>query len=540
MDDFSFLPRKDILDLLDKRVRDFKDGYRQNIALLGDGLIGKTTLLKQFLDRFQDDKIISVYVDIAPFEFALFVKRFINSLLYHFLKNQQLISSREEFQLLLKMAKERLPQTGCLLEQIALRCDREKPETIFKELFTALDVFAQETQKQCVIIFDEFHHLKKIGAKNICQELGKRIMYQKNTLFIFSSSSCHEAKEILVNDLSLLFGNFETIELQAFSAATSLLLIQQVLADIFVPKEYTDFLIHFTGGHPFYLHIICQELHKLCQMGQKEFCDKKILIHALENLLFQEWGTLNMKFSAQLAQISSERHRHDFWCCLDAIALGKNRIKDLTPFLKKTQKELSIKLNRLAEAGLVTKNGSFYSCNDRVMSFWLKFVHYEKFSALSPDYREQSGHFRHRIQTEIEDFILHSKTNIAERMLELFNQFEGDDIHVDRKRFRLAPYRDLKLLTFDNTNLKIGLWGKTHDSFLLAAIKEDGIHEHDVNEFIQLAKKFKHKTIDKIIIGLGDIERNARLLAKDSHITTWDTRNVNVLLDLFGKPRIVK
>ncbi len=540
MENLSFCLRKEALNTLNKRICDFKDGYRQNIALLGSELLGKSTLLKNFLNGVTDEKLATVYVDIVPFEFNLFVKRFLNSLLYNYLKKSQLISTREDLNVLAKRAKESLPLTSSLIEPFLNKIEKEKHEVLFKELFCIVDTFSQETKKSCIIILDEFHHLKSLGLKNIFQDLGKKIMFQKNILFICSSSQKNEAKDILANDLSLLFGNFETIELQMLEPANAELLIHRCMGDIAIAKEFINFLINFTGGHPFYLKNICEETAALCKATRKEAVDNDILITTLERLLFQDWGTFNLRFSSSLAQLTSSRNKNDFLYLLDAIALGKNRLKDITAQLRRQKKEIVQKLNKLCELGLIAKNGSFYAITDRLMSFWLKFVHVEKLYSLSPEYTDQVQHFRDRIASAIDEFIHTSSKNLTDRMMDLFGQFEEDDIQIDRKRFHLSPFKELRIMTFDNSDLKIGIFGKTQDSLWLAAVKEDGINEHDVQAFLLNAKKFKHKIINKVIVGLGDIDRNAKLLAKESSIMTWDIASLNNLFDLYGKPRIIK
>ena len=119
--------RQDALDTLSKRVRDFKEGYRQNVAILGEELSGKTTLLKNFINSLTDERLTCIYVDVVPFEFSLFAKRFLNSLLYNFLKNTQLLSTRESLENLVKRAKEQLPATTPMLEAFLSKIDKEKP-----------------------------------------------------------------------------------------------------------------------------------------------------------------------------------------------------------------------------------------------------------------------------------------------------------------------------------------------------------------------------------------------------------------------------
>ena len=532
--------RKDILDLLQKRLLDFQEGYRQNVAILGEELIGKTTILKKFLDGCQAPQIIPVYVEILPQEFPLFVKRCLNSLLFNDLKSRQLLSSRENLDILIKRTHESLPQTALAAETLLKKIDKEKPEKLFAELFDLIELFSAEAERKIVIVFDEFHHLKTLGYDNICRDLGKRIMLQKNSLFIFASSHKALAKEILINDLSLLFGNFETQELESMKGTDSGKIIFKVFDDIFVSKDLVNFLIYFTGGHPFYLKIVSEEATLACRAARKEALDIPTLIRTLEKLLFHEWGVFHLKFTLRLAPFTTVRSKNDVLYLLDAVALGKNRLKDMTSHLRQARAQVQQKCHKLVEAGILSKNGSFYVINDRLMSFWLKYAHAEKLNSLSHDFSEQIIHFQTQVQKEIESFIQVSQKSVGDRMMDIFNQFEGDEIQFGRKKFQLDAFQELKMISFDQSSLRTGIFGKTQGHFWITAIKEDGITEHDVNEFINMAKSFKQKTVQKILIGLGDIERNARLLAKESSIATWDIENLNSLFDIYGKPRIIR
>lgn len=540
MNNFVQTLRNDTIETLQKRVVDFKQGYRQNVAILGEELTGKTTLLKLFIKRIEDEGLIPVYTEILPHEFSIFIKRFLNSLFYNFLKARQLLSTRENLDLLIKRAEDKLPQSSSFARTLLSRLDKDKPENLFKELFDILEIFQQESEVSCVVIFDEFHHLKKLGAKNICQELGHRIMLQKKTLFIFTSSEKNESREILANDLSLLFGNFETLEVGMLDSKDSSFLIQERLSGVQTPPQIKDFLIHFTGGHPFYLKAICDELKHNCLCRREQIISNEILMDSLERLLFGDWGLFNMKFIASLSLLTLGRNKNDHIYILDNIAIGKNRLKDLSGALRKPLKEIHLRLNKLLETNLLSKNGSFYQINDRLMSFWLKYVHHEKHNSLSPDFSEQQAHFRRNIEREIDRFQTSSKLDLADRVLDLFNAFEGDDVLFERKKVQLSLFKEIKLINLDQSNLKIGIFAKAQDGIWLTAVKDDGILEQDVNEFIQFSKKYKHKMINKIIIGMGNIDRNAQLLAKESSILMWDTPKINQLLDIFDKPRIIR
>ena len=82
----QFIGREDIIRLINKRLSDLKEGYRQNIALLGDELTGKTWIIKFIFGDFSDSKIIPLYFDLSQPTVNIFVLRFLNTLLFSFLK----------------------------------------------------------------------------------------------------------------------------------------------------------------------------------------------------------------------------------------------------------------------------------------------------------------------------------------------------------------------------------------------------------------------------------------------------------------------
>ncbi len=81
----KFFGRKDHLKTLEKRVSGLLEGYRQNIAIIGDELVGKTSIIYKFLNSFSECRVISVYLEVRPESCRDFTRRFIAILLYNFL-----------------------------------------------------------------------------------------------------------------------------------------------------------------------------------------------------------------------------------------------------------------------------------------------------------------------------------------------------------------------------------------------------------------------------------------------------------------------
>jgi hypothetical protein len=539
MNAHGYLTREEILKTLAKRTCDHGQGFRQNIALLGEELSGKTTLLRSLLIQAPPQGITPIYVELVAFEFPLFAKRLLNNLLYNHLRRSQLISTRESLDNLAQRAASTLPQTSRAIQDILEHLGKERPEHILKAIFDALGLFMRESQQRCCVILDEFHHLKSLGNKDLCRTLGQIIMFQKDILFIFASSSRQEAKDILTNDLSLLFGNFETIELNTLNSSECETIIRASLGTVSIEANLIKFLVHFTGGQPFPLRLIADEAALICLSRGEAHCSKTILLDTLERLMFHDWGVFHMKFMTHLSLATQGRNKNELIYLLDAIAAGHNRLKDLTQHMAHSRAEIAQKLNRLVTLDVLSKNGSFYVINDRLMSFWLRYVHAEKLHSLTPDHSEQVLHFRVNLDAEIARFIETSQQDISQRVLELFQRFEGDEITLERKRLHLTSFKELRLLRFEGSDLTCGIFGRAHDDVWLAAAKPSGIEEKDVTALLKEAHKLKHKTIHKILVGLGGFERNARLLAQESKIATWETGHINNLLDLFGQPRII-
>ena len=139
----------------------------------------------------------------------------------------------------------------------------------------------------------------------------------------------------------------------------------------------------------------------------------------------------------------------------------------------------------------------------------------------------------------IKEFIVSSAKPIPERMIELLRLFEDDIIQVEEKKFRLNHFRELKQLEFNSRGLGEGVLGRSEDSVWIMAFKNKKLTEEDVTEFARECKKYRNKLQQKIIISLDEIDINARLRALDEKILTWGLSQVNELMDLYAKPRIV-
>lgn len=530
MEKLNFFDRKSYLDILDKHIQDLKDGYRRNVAFIGDDAVGKTSIIFKFLSKFSDNHIIIAYLEILPEPFESFARRFIGVLLYNFMLNSgRKLEERLDF--LIAESEKYIPKTTDRIKLILSSLDKKKSH-LFSDLLLLCDIIKQETGKSSVIIFDEFHNFESVaGGKNLFSEWAKALTTQKSALYIIVSSKRFRARAILSKSLSLLFGNFQIIEVEPFDIKVSEEYLEQRLTGLNINTGIKNFIVNFTGGFPYYLDVISSSVLKT---------DPADLTDILENLLFVPLGILNQRFFTGISHLLEHfKGDSEYAAILHTLACGHNRIRELAHILRIPKKNLEIKINRLIELDAISRSADYLKISDRVFGFWLRFVYQEKLNSLTFNAQRQRILFRENIRAMIQDFTNYAKRPVIERISELLHLFENDTIQIERKKIRLNHFREIKPLEFKRPGMKNGLIGRCDESLWIMALKSDSLNEEDIVEFSRECKKYRHKAPRKIIVALQDIDANARLKAMDEKIWTWDINNINYIFDLFFRPRLI-
>jgi GTPase SAR1 family protein len=514
---------------LNKRILGLKEGYRQNIAIIGDELVGKTSIIFNLLYKTYDTRINFLYLEMRPESIASFARRFIAILLYNFLSNSGL-PLKEDLDFLILKSERYIPNTVDKIRQILNSLKKQKKNSVFTELLNLCESMYHETGKHCVVIMDEFQNVECLGIKNIYREWSKLLILQKKTMYIIVSSMKYKTRTILSKDLSLLFGNFEAINVEPFDITTSEKYLEQQLRQVNISKGWQNFIVHFTGGYPLYLGVIAQELLKV---------NRRSLADILEGLLFDSSGMLNQRFSTYLKRFSDGPSSNDYISILYMVASGRNKIKDIAQAMNKSLQQLMPRINRLMETDTLTRNGDFLKVNDRVFGFWLRFVYQERSQSLSFDAKSQKSRFRDNIEDLIQEFLNNNQKTISERVTELMRLFDDDTLQFEKRKMKLEHFREIKPLELNIGNLRQGLIGRSNDSVWIVAFKTEPLTEEEIAAFSRECRKFRHKLQRKIIVTLKDIDSNARLKAMEEKVWTWDINNLNNFMDLFSKPRVI-
>ncbi|MCA9405750.1 MAG: ATP-binding protein, partial [Candidatus Omnitrophica bacterium] len=343
--DEQFFGRQSSLELLERRILDLKDGYRQNVALLGNKYVGKSSLFYRFLTRFDDPDVTTIYLDLENKDFNYFFHKFVTTLLYNFSKSQHL-PLHEDLNLLLESVKSRIPHTVQVIRKIQAAFEGKKLADCFLGLLTLPEIFTNESGKFCVLILDEFQNIEDYPIPNIFQELGKKIMTQKRCLYIVASSYPSLAKKILAEKLSLLFGNFEIVDVEPFDHESSQKFIEQSIKEHNIGMHLRNFLTDFTGGYPLYLSLICRELNNLSAIYKQSEIYMPLLSQAVENTIFDKWGVISRHFELIINDLCNGKGNRIISSLLIAVSNGKHKLEDVVDEVGGTKHQVRQKLNR--------------------------------------------------------------------------------------------------------------------------------------------------------------------------------------------------
>ncbi len=534
----KFFGREEVLGTLHKRVTALKGGYRQNLALTGPMLTGKSSILRHFLKNIKDSGIIPLYIEMDGQDFQVFCKRFMATILYRYLKSAGL-KIEGDFEALKKVCREMIPETVRCMDGVLRALRQKKEDEAYEKLLSLTSVFKTETGKSCIVILDEFQNLSDFRLKKPFQTFGKFIMVQKNTMYIVSSSQKTLLREILSRKLSLLFGNFEVIEINGFDNQTARSFISDKIRDLDSSGSIRSYLIQVSQGNPFYLEALADRFSELSREKNPRRDTKECLLEAFADLLYRSSGVLNQYFTNNINFFLERKARKRFIPVLLSLARGNSTIKAMQNDLGRIDKELGSKLQKLQDMDLIYNSGVFYKISDKLFEYWLRYVYILKGQSMIDDMDIKYLEFKRSLEEDYKRYCEFSSRDAVSVISDLFRSFRNEKIQVGMN-CRKVPRFD----TVESQALSASVFqiiGKVQNKKWICRIKQGDIaDEHDICDLWELkAKDERSKIARKAFISLKGIEQNAFLLAKERNIWVWDMQQLNRILRLFGKFELV-
>ncbi len=531
-----FFGRNEVLEILTKRTLALKDGYRQNIALTGQSLAGKSSIILQFLHTIKEDGFIPVYVEVVKEPFADFAGKFIATMLYNALSKKG-EEANVDIDSLMEQASASFPKTYSAIKEINADIENEEYERAYLCLLELTSTLKSEAGIPCIVILDEFDNLEHLGIRNPFGAFGKVIMVQKDTMYIVSSSRGLAIRKIISEKLSLLFGNFEILKVENFGTRASNEFINTRLAGFDIDDLLRKFLIAFTDGNPFYLNKMVFRMKDIALERMTSHIDADIATEAILDLVYDSSGTIHQYLMNYILELIDAKPRDLHISILVSISGGMKRPSEIARQTRITQAGAVDALQRLSEQGLVNRSGIFYTISDVMLNFWLKNVYGRKKRLLVDGAIDKRSLFREEMKAIIGDFEREFALSTAERLAGLFNLFSNELVSFGMKNSRMPHFTKVEVRSFPDSKEFIA--ASFRGNFWIAQAYERNVNENDIVAFIRNVKGLEYKTSNKLIMPLKGVDENARLLAKELKISIWDSRTVNTLLTLYNKKRVV-
>ncbi|MFH1309395.1 MAG: ATP-binding protein [Candidatus Omnitrophota bacterium] len=553
----KFFGREDVLSSLHKRVTALKSGYRQNMALTGPMLAGKSSILRNFLKSIRDPEVVPLYIELDDVDFRIFCTQFMGTLLYHYLKSDvqgscSLLSrfqrevqsgikgnTNDGFESLKEMCRGIIPVTVKCMDDVCDFLACKKNNIAYEKMLELTAVFKNETGKNCIVILDEFHNLSNFKLKKPFQVFGRFIMVQKNTMYVVSSSQKSLLKDILSEKLSLLFGNFEVIEVNGFDSCTARAFISDKMKRFESLKEVENYFIQISQGNPFYLEVFAKSFCEFMEEKGQNADMKECLLEVFASTLYNSNGVLNQYFTNNLNFFLEKKTRKKFIPVLMSLARGNCTMKAIQKDLKRTDKDLGMKLQRLQEMDLVFNNGVFYKISDKLFEYWIKYVYCLKAQSMIDDLDIKYLEFKRFMENDFKEHCEFNRQSVKDIVCRLFKAFDNSKMQINMSYRKMPRFDSIESAYVSNNGIRIR--GRFLNKEWVCHVKENDIaDENDVHRLCECKPKDDGVKISrKILIPLGGIEQNAFLLAKEHDVWVWSIEKLNKNLRLFGKFELI-
>ena len=533
---------------IDQRILAFQDGYRQNMALLGKRGVGKTAILKDVFAKKQAyGQVVMAYVNAEVLDFDLLIRRWIFSLL-DCLPESNLELMREDLSAGLSQFQSKFPESIKSIRNIRKLLRRgERNTATLRELFSLTSTFANELGVKIVFVIDEFQCLDRLRVPDPFGLLGKQMMLDKDTMFIVTSSAPLRALDIFKHKLSLLFGNFEVMELPSFEPLESAEFLEKRVPGVLLSKQQKKFLSSFLEGNPAYLTMAAEAIEdevkksRASHAGQREVIAEKITSEAILKVLAHELFTSRGSFFLYFFRLFDYYQSQNIddvlmMRVLLTISCGNRKLTNISSALHIKRHEATKVLQRLTEREVIVKRGSFYTLGDSLFEFWLRevFMSREQSNGLDFSYQEEQG--VGTLRKYWDQFQSQSAKDFLHRLDTLLKSFRNDTIELEGKNIRLPYFQEVQLKFSHEAyhtvlaKKKTGSW-----AFQLAFAY---IQEDDMCEFVEELKRVR-KVQKRYLIALKGLDQNARLIAQEANMQIWTLETINSLFELYNLPKMM-
>lgn len=531
--DPTLFGREEIVDRILRRALDLTAGYRQNLALLGPLRIGKSTILQHSVTVLQQHPpLLPVYLEPrAEATLREFTEQFAATLLYRYWATE----GREPpktLEALLPLCRPYLPRTTALLTT-ALAKARRGHASALRALFEAPGQLRQESGRLCVILVDEFHRLSAWERTDAFAALGHQITVQKDTMYVLASSSVDEARRILQERLALLFGQFEVVPVGPFDMVTSVRFLEARAGLGFLGMPALTMIADLVEGHPYALDQVARAVKAVTvpegAPALERFCA------ALDAICGRPEGVLARQCQEAVERVPARR-RAEGLPILMAVAEGHHRIPAMAQATGRRTQEVTRLLRVLVEAGLVVRRGVFSVIANHLLQFWLVTVQRSQQGPVQLDPRSASQAFAAAVQRVLAQATSRAPQAVLDTVAELLRRFQNELVEIHGRRVRLPK---LGVHTLLLPGVPRAVVGQREGALWFCVPYTTVMRESDAVTLIQTLRTVAKPWGRRIVVALGGLDVNARLLLQEQRFWVWELDDLNALLSLYGLIRLL-
>jgi hypothetical protein len=267
-----------------------------------------------------------------------------------------------------------------------------------------------------------------------------------------------------------------------------------------------------------------------------------LLCQAVENTIFDRWGSLSRHFEIIVNGLFSSKNCKEVFSILIALSDCRHTVDELSIICCVKKSLIKQKIARLDELGIVHNAGQFYYLQDKLFRYWVKYIFQKRLRNIDCDIRLLKDEFRNEFAQAVDHFQLVSKTDLSLRIVELLQCFDKESFVCQGRRYRLPIFQKIKSITLKGMPIQpfVMIKATTDDGPWLIVFKESSLSDHDIDLFLKEIKNFSQKPQKRIVISLNSLEDPVRLKALQEKMWIWSEGELNMLLNMFNKPYVTK
>ena len=256
---------KELADL----VKAMKNSER--LFVYSERRIGKTSLIRQALERLPKRQFLSAYIDLWPTDgeesFAIASAKAIAESMAT-TAGRMLETARQFFGRLTPLISADAAGNPQISFEFA-RSGIKTPDLV--EVLSAPGKIAAKRERRVVIVFDEFQRILEYSSDLAERSLRTAIQNQKGVSYIFLGSRKHLIQEMFVDQSRPLYRAGGHYPLGPISTQDWLPFIRDRFrgSDKLISDSLIRSICQRTGGHPFYTQHLCHAIWEICETGSQ-------------------------------------------------------------------------------------------------------------------------------------------------------------------------------------------------------------------------------------------------------------------------------